>query len=118
MSIQKKQVDALVKEILERTEGERFFEISSIDKRKGYQIIKIEVENTIPIFQDEINHLELLTFTKKNSQKLRLLEELHRTSYEDLAIFDIETRGLSSDSPIFLAGFYFPGKKSQYPFNL
>jgi uncharacterized protein YprB with RNaseH-like and TPR domain len=111
MSIQKKQVDALVKEILERTEGERFFEISSIDKRKGYQIIKIEVENIIPIFQDEINSIELLTSTKKNSQKLRLLEELHRTSYEDLAIFDIETRGLSSDGQIFLAGFYFPGKE-------
>jgi len=111
MSIQKKQVDALIKEILERTQGERFFEVSSIDKHKGYQIIKTEVENTIPIFQDEINSLELLTSTKKNSQKLRLLEELHRTSYEDLAIFDIETRGLSSDGPIFLAGFYFPGKE-------
>ncbi len=107
MKIPKSQIDSLVLEILERIQGERFLEVTEVEQGKGFHLIKFIVD--IPLFS--VNYdldLRDLEYPGRALHKFKMLEELHNSSYKNLAIFDIETGGLSPDSQIFLAGFLIP----------
>ncbi|MDI6851735.1 MAG: ribonuclease H-like domain-containing protein [bacterium] len=110
MRIRKGQIDSLVLEILERTQGERFLEITEVEQGKGFHLIKFIVDIPFSSANYEVDFRSLENHGK-TIQKFKMLEELHRSSYKNLAIFDIETGGLSPDGQIFLAGFLIPEKE-------
>ncbi len=92
----RKQINALIEQFLELTQGERFFELDETISGRGYVQLKYSV-NISP-------YQSLKTFEKEypeNNTK-KLLDFLSNS--KEILVLDIETSGLSRDVPIFMAG--------------
>ncbi|HOK22597.1 MAG TPA: ribonuclease H-like domain-containing protein [Candidatus Hydrothermia bacterium] len=100
------ELENLLKSLLEKSAADRSFKLENIEEGPGFLILQTFTEShyrgvTLPgeLFLPDV---------KFDKEFWNTLVEINSPHFEKIVFLDLETRGLSRNEPIFIAGLLFP----------